>query len=191
MDIDIDMKTDFNPLDVFPKWVKASNVIGGELKSHPCGIYPQHIPVDRLTGLAAIPYDKAEELGFMKLDFLHNSVYNHFESREEIEALIQIEPEWSILLMPSEQKKLFQLSKHGEILDRVKPKSIEDIADVLALIRPGKTQFLELYLSDKNKGRVLLYAKDKKSGYSFKKSHAIAYALVIVLQLHLIQGGIL
>ena len=84
--------------------------------------------------------------------------------------------------------KLFQLSKHGDVLDAVRPRSVEELADVLALIRPGKKQLLKLYLSQREATRRILYAKDE-SGYSFKKSHAIAYALVITLQLHLISTG--
>lgn len=191
MDIDIDTPGNFNPMDIFPTWIKASNNIGGELKPHPCGVYAQNMAKDPVTGLAAIPYDVAEDIGYLKLDFLHNTVYNHFSSKEEIDALINIEPEWNLLLIPSVQDKLFQLSKHGQLLDTIKPKSVEDLADALALIRPGKKEFLNLYLKNKNECRKLLYGKDPKGGYSFKRSHAIAYALVIVLQLHLIDSGVI
>jgi len=121
---------------------------------------------------------------------LHLSVYDHFQSREEIEALLELEPDWGLLQIPSEQVKLFQLSKHGELLSAVKPRSTEELADCLALIRPGKRQLLKLYLVQREATRRILYARDE-SGYSFKKSHAIAYALVIVLQLHLITAGVL
>lgn len=186
-DVDIDFRTDFKPEDVF-SWTKASIVKNEYLSPHPCGVYPQQIPVDDVTKLAAIPYAEAEELGFIKIDMLHLSVYDHFSSREEIKELLKIAPDWGLLLIPSEQKKLFQLSNHGDVLNAVKPKSIEDLADVLALIRPGKKQLLKLYLSHKDATRRALYARDE-SGYSFKKSHAIAYAMVIVLQLHLIATG--
>ena len=68
MDIDIDFKTDFNPLTIV-KWTKAMNVVNDEIRAHPCGYYPQNIPVDVLTGLSAIPYKEAEALGFFKIDF--------------------------------------------------------------------------------------------------------------------------
>lgn len=189
MDIDIDTPSSFNPLNIFPNWVRASNIIGGELRAHPCGVYAQQIARDPITKLAAIPYADAEEMGYIKLDFLHNHIYDYFESKEEIDALIDIEPEWDLLLIPSIQSKLFQLSKHGEVLDIIKPRSIDELADVLALIRPGKREFLSLYLKNKNECRKILYGKDRKGGYSFKRSHAIAYALVIVLQLHLFNSG--
>lgn len=188
-DVDIDLQTTFNPRDLFP-WTRASILKDDELRAHPCGVHPQNIPEDPVTMLSAIPYDHAEELGFAKIDFLHLGVYDYFKSRAEIEELLEIEPDWGLLTIPSEQKKLFQLSKHGDILSAVKPKSIEELADVLALIRPGKKQYVKLYKSQREATRRILYAKDE-NGYSFKKSHAIAYAMVIVLQLHLIGAGIL
>lgn len=188
-DVDIDFRTDFNPRKLFP-WTRASLVKDGVLRAHPCGVYPQKIPVDYVSELAAIPYKEAEDIGYFKIDTLHLSVYDHFESRTEIDELLEIEPDWGLLTIPQEQKKLFQLANHGEILTAVKPKNIEELADVLALIRPGKKQLVKLYNSQREATRRILYAKDE-SGYSFKKSHAIAYAMVIVLQLHLIASGIL
>jgi len=184
-DVDIDLRTDFDPSKLFP-WVRASLVKDGELRAHPCGVHPQEMPVDPITQLAAIPYDLAEDVGYAKIDFLHLHVYDNFETREEIEQLLQKEPDWGLLTVPDEQKKLFQLSKHGDILNTVKPKSIEELADVLAIIRPGKKQYAKLYSAQRESVRKILYAKDE-NGYSFKKSHAIAYAMVIVLQLHLIE----
>lgn len=189
MDIDIDTPVSFRAEKFFP-WTRASLITNGELSPHTVGYYPQDIAVDPLTKLSAIPYKEAEELGYLKIDFLHLGVYSHFKSRDEINQLLEIEPDWGLLLVPNEQKKLFQLAKHGDLLDTVKPASIEELADCNALIRPGKKQLLKLYISQKEATRRILYAKDER-GYTFKKSHAIAYAMVIVLQLHLISAGLL
>jgi DNA polymerase III alpha subunit len=189
MDVDIDLPTSFKPENLFP-WVRASLVKNEDLHPHPCGVYPQNITKDPITGLSAIPYKDAEELGYYKIDFLHLGVYDHFQSRAEIDELLKVEPDWGLLTLPSEQKKLFQLSNHGDILTAVKPKNIEELADVLALIRPGKKQYAKLYRTQRDAVRRILYAADE-SGYSFKKSHAIAYAMVIVIQLHLISKGII
>lgn len=187
-DIDIDFRTDFKPQSIFP-WIRASIIRNDEFAPHPCGYYPQTMPKDPVTGLAAIPYKNAEELGWAKIDFLHLSIYDYFESREEIEALLEIEPDWGLLQIASCQRQLFQLANHGDVLDAVAPKSIEDLADVLALIRPGKRALLKLYQRQRATARAALYAQDA-DGYSFKRSHALAYALVIVLQLHLIASGV-
>jgi len=188
MDVDIDVTPTFKPERYFPDWVRAAVLRGDELTSHPCGVYPQAIAKDPVTGLAAIPYEDAEELGYLKVDFLHLNVYQHFKDRAEIEDLLKKEPDWTLLQLPSAQKKLFQLAKHGDLLSDLKPKSLEDLADVMALIRPGKKALLPLYKKEKLACRRGLFAKDD-AGYSFKKSHALAYALVVTLQLHLVEQG--
>lgn len=189
-DIDIDTRTDFDPLTVFKQGVRASMLRNNELAPHPCGVYLQTVPKDPVTGLAAAPFELAEELGCFKLDFLHLGVYDSFSSRAEIKRLIAIEPDWNLLHIPSVVRELFQLAKHADILSAVKPTSIIELADCNALIRPDKRYLLDFYLKNRRDARKLLYRKEEGSaGYGFKKAHAIAYALVIVLQLHLIKNG--
>jgi DNA polymerase III alpha subunit len=185
VDVDVDVTPSFRPEKHFPNWVKAAVLKDQKLTAHPCGVYPQAIAKDPLSGLAAIPYDDAEELGFLKVDFLHLDFYKNFSTRQEIDDLLKIDPDWTMLQLPSTWPKLFQLSKHGELLAKVKPKSIIELADCMALIRPGKKGLIGLYMKEREACRRALYAKDE-SGYSFKKSHACAYALVVILQLHLI-----
>lgn len=188
MDVDVDTHPDFKPEKIFPSWVRAAVLKDGKITAHPCGVYPQAIARDPFTKLAAIPYEEAEDLGYLKVDMLHLEVYRHFRDRAEIEQLLKIEPDWSLLQLPSAWPKLFQLSKHGELLQKVKPRDIQSLADVMALIRPGKKGLLGLYLKEKMACRRVLYAKDDE-GYSFKKSHALSYSLVVWLQLHLIAQG--
>jgi len=188
MDVDVDVTPTFKPEKIFPQWVKACVLKDGKLTAHPCGVYPQAMVRDPLTRLAAIPYDDAEELGYLKVDFLHLNVYEHFSTRAEIEQLLKMEPDWTLLQLPSTWPKLFQLSKHGELLAKVKPRNIEELADCMALIRPGKKTLIGLYTKEREACRRVLYAKDE-SGYSFKKSHALAYSFVVWLQLHLIAQG--
>ena len=71
-DIDIDLPTSFRPEEIFPNWVKASiyDAANQSVKPHPCGVYPQKIAADPISGLCAIPYNLAEELGYIKLDFI-------------------------------------------------------------------------------------------------------------------------
>lgn len=187
-DVDIDIAPSFRSEKHFPTWVKASVLKDQRLSAHPCGVYPQAMARDPVTGLAAIPYDAAEDFGYLKVDFLHLQVYQHFSSRKEIEDLLKIEPDWTLLQLPSTWPKLFQLSKHGDLLADLKPRSMIEVADVMALIRPGKKNLVGFYKKEKEACRRLLYAQDD-SGYSFKKSHACAYSLVVWLQLHLIAQG--
>ncbi len=190
-DVDIDVKP-FDLETVFPGAVRASQYHGEKLGPHPCGAYLQTVPTDPITGLAAAPYQLATALGCFKIDFLHIHIYDHFSTREEITELLKLEPDWNLLTIPGVVKQLFQLSKQLELLEQVQPRSINALADVLALMRPQKRYMLNAYLRDPEKIQKMLYTKEpgEAAGYAFKKSHAIAYALAIVLQLHLIKGGI-
>jgi DNA polymerase III alpha subunit len=188
MDVDIDTATSFDPTKIFPSWLRASVVRDGKMTPHPCGVYPQAMAQDPMTKLSAIPYAEAEELGYLKIDFLHLQMLNNIGSHAELEKFCQTEPNWKLLQLQSVHPKLFQLSKHGEMLISLKPSSILELADCMALIRPGKKNFIGLYKKDRSACRKVLYSKDE-AGYSFKRSHALAYSYNVVIQLHLIEQG--
>lgn len=162
-----------------------------ELAPHPCGAYFQTVPKDPLTGLAAIPYERAEELGALKVDFLNLTALEAFDSRSEMLELLELEPDWTLLRIPSVVAKLFQVHAQFEILNKIKPTSILELADCLALIRPQKRYLLDKYLQDSVRWRKDLYSKGGGEGYGFKKAHAISYAMIIVLQLHLSKADLL
>lgn len=191
MDVDIDFQTDFNPLDHFKTAVCASRVQNGELKKHNAGVYLQNIPIDKMTGIAAIPYEQAQELGYFKIDFLHLSFLDNFESKQEIRALLKKEPDWLLLQSPDVVSKLFQLHNHFELVAKVKPTSVQELADCIAIIRPAKRYLLNAYLKNRDIIRTELYRKPDDGRAYYKKPHAISYALTIVLQLHLISAGIM
>lgn len=188
-DIDIDFQSTFDPTAFIKDAVPASMIKKGELSKHPCGHYLQTMPVDSVTGLAAIPYDQAAEFGYFKIDFLHLSLLDNFRHKQEIRDLLKVDPDWSLMTDPNVVPKLFQLHRNYPLLSRVKPSSVQEIADCIALIRPGKREYLEPYLIDRVKVRPYLYRQEGDDKSSFKKSHSIAYALTVVLQLHLISQG--
>ena len=190
-DIDIDFKTNFDPTDIFEQAIPASMVKNNDLMKHPCGHYFQQVPIDGVTNLAAIPYEEAEVLGYFKIDFLHLSVLDHFKNKGQIRELLKYDPDWSLLQDEECVVKLFQISKHHSLLCEVKPQSIQELADCIALIRPGKRVLLERYLRDPTKVRPMLYRSGDDDKSAFKRSHAIAYAMTIVLQLHLIEAKLL
>ena len=187
-DIDIDFPTTFNLNSVINHAIPASMVRNGELVKHPCGYYFQSIPIDPHTKLAAIPYQAAEQLGYFKIDFLHLSLLDSIKSKSEMRSLIAKPPNWELLQDPGVVSKLFQIHKNAELLRRVKPNSVNQLADTIALIRPGKKHLIARYLKDPDSVRGELYRRDG-DGYYFKKSHAVSYALTIVAQLHLIEQG--
>ena len=189
MDIDIDLKTDFDPASYFSV-VKASMVHNDEFRKHPCGVYFQTMPTDPITGLAAIPHKQADKYGFTKIDFLHLNVLDYFNNKKEIRALIKKEPKWGLLLKSDVIEKLFQLHNSADVVRQIQPKSIQELADCISIIRPGKLHLLDSYKQDPIKTRQELYRIERGS-YAYKKGHAIAYAMIVVIQLHLIEAGIL
>jgi hypothetical protein len=188
MDIDIDVSDNKAAREILGA-IRASIVENSELKAHIVGLYFQHIPVDPLTGLAAIPYNMAEEFGYYKFDVLNLSILDNFSNKHQIRQLLKIEPNWNLLQDSEIIPKLFHLSKHAAVLNRIKPTTVEELADVLALIRPNKKHLIDKYLSNKTSTRLELYNKVDAS--DLRKSHAIPYALIIVLQLHLLGAGII
>jgi len=186
-DIDIDFQSNFDPFKYMPQAIGGSMVRNGMLVKHNSAVYLQAMPKDHITGLAAIPYKDADDVGYFKLDFLHLNLLNDFNSKSEIRKLINTEPNWKLLENSDVVGQLSQIHRHFDIVHRVKPVSVDDLADVLALIRPAKRRLLDKYINDKSNIRTLLYKRpDDPKKYYFKRSHAIAYAMNIVLQLHMI-----
>lgn len=188
MDIDIDIPETCDREKIFPKAVRASMVKDGKLITHPCGMFMQNMPRDPVTGLSAIPYSEAADLGFTKIDLLHLTILNRFPDKEYINRLLKKEPKWSLLTDPDIVPQLFQLGNHYDVLFLVRPKNILELADCIALIRPGKRELLDDYINavDRTGVRKRLYSITAKDKYAYKKGHAIAYAMVIVLQLHIL-----
>lgn len=187
MDIDIDLRPDFKPEKHF-RIIPASMVENGELKRHNVGVYFQNMPKDPISGLAAIPYKDAERFGYTKIDLLHLNILKYFDNKDEIKQLLKRKPDWSLMEDEKIVGKLFHLANNFDIVSKVKPKSVEEIADVLALIRPNKRGLVDKYIRNKEETRKELYIKRDPS--DLRKAHAIAYALNVVLQLHLLKAGI-
>jgi hypothetical protein len=192
LDIDIDLPTNFDPKKIFTSVRVASMLKGSEFVKHPCGAYFQGIAVDPITGLAAIPHKEAQDLGFFKIDFLHLSVLDDFTTKEQIRKLMKYKPDWTLLNSQEVVEKLFHIKNHFDLVNRVKPTSVQELADIMALIRPGRRQLVDQYMMNKEAVRKKqLYERQAHDEYSFKRSHAIAYAYNVVLQLHLIKKGLL
>ena len=187
MDIDIDVQSDLNPQDVFPKAIPASMVESGKLKKHLVGYYFQNIPKDTKTDLSAITYKKGLDLNFFKVDIIHLKMLDAFKSKKELRRLMNQEPDWEMLKDESIVKSLFHVSKSYELLKKVKPRGILELADFLALIRPNKVSLIDKYIKQKDKTAIRKALYEKNSPSDLRKSHAIPYAFLIVAQLNLIR----
>jgi len=180
-DVDIDFKDRDAALENLLH-IPASRLEKGDLKKHIVGVYFQSIPRDPLTGLASIPYDAAEQRGYFKLDFLNLGVYKGVRDEAHLDALVSREPMWEMLEDQVIVDQLFHLSGHYDIVSAYKPKSIYQLAMVLALIRPGKRHLQGL---DWNLIEGDIWTSDSEE-YTFKRAHAISYSHVIVVQMNLL-----
>jgi hypothetical protein len=179
-DIDIDFKDRGAALALLPH-IPASMLNHGNMVRHNTGVYFQSIPVDYSKNIATIPYEQAEELGYFKVDFLNNTVYEGIQDNAHLERLLAMPPAWELLDDPDVVSMLAHIHSHFDIVNVIKPRSVEDLSVVLALIRPGKRHLMHRSRADIDK-EVWIAPSD--GSYFFKRAHAIAYALSIVVQLN-------
>ena len=181
-DVDIDFADRTRALDII-KHTPATIIEKGVARKHNTGVYSTEIPVNPLTGCASIDYKEAEKRGYFKIDFLNVSIYQGVKSEEHLVKLMNQEPLWDLLLEDEFTNTLFHVNGHGAILRKMKPSSVEELAAVLAIIRPAKRYLIGSDWSVINKE---VWLKPEKDEYYFKRSHAIAYAMLVVVQMNLI-----
>jgi len=181
-DIDIDFVDRDSALDLF-KHIKASRTDEGKLVKHNTGVYLHEVPVNAIEDLCAVPYEDAEDRGYFKVDFLNVGIYKGVRDEAHLVELMNREPLWDLLLDDDFIQNLFHVNGHGSILRQSKPESIEQLAAVLAMIRPAKR-----YLIGKDWTTIMteVWTKPETGDYYFKKSHATAYAVAIIVQMNLI-----
>lgn len=181
-DIDIDFVDRDRALSVFAH-TAASRVENNKLVKHNTGVYLHDVPVNARLNLCALPYDVAEEKGFFKIDFLNVGMYKGVRNEEHLIQLMNTEPLWELLEDDSFVNLLFHVNGHGGILRQMKPKTVEQLAAILAMIRPAKR-----YLLGESWSKILneVWQKPENDEYYFKKSHATAYAMAVIVQMNLI-----
>jgi DNA polymerase III alpha subunit len=181
-DIDIDFLNREQALTLF-KHITASRSEKDSLVKHNTGVYFHPVPVIAEQNISAIPYEQAEKQGYFKIDFLNVGVYKGIRNEDHLSSLMKREPLWDLLEDDSFTDLLFHVNGHGDILRKMKPQSVEQLSAVLAMIRPAKR-----YLIGKDWVVVNqeIWQKPATDEYFFKKSHALAYAVAIVVQMNLI-----
>ena len=185
-----DIDIDFPDRDIALKYIKhipASRNDHGQLKKHNTGVYCHPIPVNPLTGLASIDYKTAEDRGYFKIDFLNVGIYKDIKSEEHLIELMNTEPLWELLEQDDFCNLLFHVNGHGDTLRKMKPKTIPQLAAVLAMIRPGKRHLIG---QDWTTVMKEIWTKPENDEYYFKKSHAHSYAMLVVVHMNLICESI-
>jgi hypothetical protein len=182
-DIDIDLGNRDNLLALIkhiPASIRKKNVI----KKHPTGVYITEIPYDPINNMSSIDYEVAEERGYFKLDLLNVHLYNKVRDEQHLNELMR-EPNYDMLNDRQIVEQLIHINNQYDTLQRMPEpiNSITRLAMFLAVIRPSKR-----HLIGKTYIEVAKTVWDKDdTGYSFKKSHAVAYANLVVVNMNLLE----
>ena len=126
---------------------------------------------------------KQENRKYFKLDCLNVSIYKDVKDNDHLIKLMTTKPMWELLEAKEFSDQVFHLNGHTEILKTLKPKNIEQLAAVLAIIRPSKRYLLH---KDWNTIMQEVWTKPTDDKYFFKKSHATSYAFAVVVHMNLI-----
>lgn len=180
-DVDIDFADRTKILDI----VKHVPAVMAEGKKHNTGVYCQEIPTNPLTGTASIDYKLAEARGYFKIDFLNVSAYSGVRDETHLTQLLAAEPLWDLLHEKEICDQLFHVNGYHDLLAQLNPKSILELAMVLAIVRPGKKHLIPT-CKEHGFQSIIDDIWTKTEDYYFKKAHAVAYAHVVVVQLNLL-----
>lgn len=180
-DIDIDVANRDKLLELIPN-VPAMINDNGRKRKHNTGVYFHEVPSDPFMNMCTLDYKTAEETGFFKLDILNVSIYENISSDTELDELLEMEPVWDLLEHEDIVAELFHIHNHYDIVQTMRPRSIEELAAVLAIIRPAKRHLLG---KDWNTVFASVWEKPTEDTYYFKKAHAISYATAIVVQMNM------
>lgn len=162
--------------------IPASQYQDGDLRKHVVGVYFQSVPQDPLSGVASIDYKAAEQRGYFKIDFLNLNVYKGVRNEAHLNQLIEREPVWEMLESQEIVEQLFHLGGHFDIVQQMQPRSIMQLAMVLAMIRPGKRHLVGKTWAEVEQD---IWTVPESDAYSFKKAHSVSYAMVLVVQMNL------
>ena len=183
-DIDIDL-ADRDQLLRLITATPARQFHQAQVRRHNSGVYVTDIPYDPVNACAAIDYETAEQHGYFKIDLLNMSVYQLIKSPDHYEQMLIKEPTWGRLCTDSEwTKQVAHIGNYTDLLQSMKPDSIPRLAAFISIIRPGK-----VHLQNKPWEEVFesVWDGDESNGYTFKKSHALSYSVLVTLHMNLLS----
>jgi hypothetical protein len=183
-DIDIDFADRTKILDILPH-TTASIIRDGTLSKHNTGVYFTEIPQDPFTGYASIDYEQAEDLGYLKLDFLNVNLYSQVESEQHLIALMQQEPDWAKLYEREFCEQLIHVGNHYDTLIKMPEvvNTIPRMAMFISVIRPAKRHLIGRTWQEVAE---TVWQRPEDDSYYFKKSHAVAYATLVAVNMNLL-----
>lgn len=186
-DIDIDFANRDQILSLI-KSTPASIIKDNKLTKHNTGVYLTDVPVDPFTGYASMDHNVAEDLGYVKLDFLNVNLYSQVRDEAHLQELLAQEPDWAKLYEREFCEQLIHIGSHYDTLIKM-PEAVNSIprmAMFLSVIRPAKRHLIGQLWAEVAK---TVFEKPNDDAYYFKKSHAVAYAHLVVVHMNLLTNS--
>jgi len=151
-------------------------------KKHNTGVYFTEIPYNPITNVSTIDYKTADSRGYFKVDCLNVSIYEQVKDEEHLVSLMK-EPVWDLLHHQEFVDQVFHINGYTDLLKKLNPRSVEQLAAVLAIIRPAKK-----HLTNSTWDVILkqVWEKPTDNQYFFKKSHAFSYAMAVIVHMNLL-----
>lgn len=183
-DIDIDLADRNKILDLIHA-IPARQESQGTVKKHNTGVYVTDIPYDAIHECASLDYQLAAYRGYFKIDLLNMSVYQLIRDPAHYQQMLEQDPPWHRLWSDKAwASQLVHVGNYVDLLESMKPDSIPRMAAFISIIRPGKA-----HLQNRDWDEVFesVWDGDDSRGYTFKKSHAVSYAMLVALHMNLID----
>lgn len=184
-DIDIDVANRSDVVDNLPHVCARIDRKDG-YDRHNTGLYFQAIPKNPFDNVATIDHKVASELGYFKVDILNNSVYKDINDEEHLYRLMNKEPNWGLLADQEFVSRLYHINNHYDLVRQYMPKNTEQLAQLLAIIRPAKAHLRGKSWEEIQK---TVWEVSNDNRYHFKKAHAIAFSILIQVQMNLLEEG--
>jgi len=189
MSADIDI--DFADRELVLKLIRhtpARQEVQGQVRRHNSGAYVTKIPYDPVNGCAAIDYEQAEQRGYFKIDFLNMNVYKLIKSPEHYQEMLAATPPWDQLWQDINwSKQLVHVGNYTDLLKNMRPTTIPQMAAFISIIRPGKAHLQNQSWKDVF---ATVWDGNDSQGYTFKKSHSLSYAMLVVLHMNLLNQDV-
>lgn len=186
-DIDIDFANRDSILKLI-QYTSARQITQGQVRRHNSGVYVTDIPYDPINNCAAIEYDEAERRGYFKIDLLNMSVYQLVKNPTHYQAMLSAVPPWDRLWQDTEwARQLVHVGNYTDLLKNMRPSTVPQMAAFISIIRPGKAHLQNQPWADVF---ATVWDGDDSQGYTFKKSHSLSYAMLVVLHMNLLSQDV-
>ena len=186
-DIDIDF-ADRDSILKLIRYTPARQLTQGQVRRHNSGVYVTNIPYDPINNCAAIEYDEAEQRGYFKIDLLNMSVYQLVKNPDHYQEMLAAAPAWDRLWQDTTwAKQLVHIGNYTDLLKNMRPSTIPQMAAFISIIRPGKAHLQNQSWSDVF---ATVWDGNDSQGYTFKKSHSLSYAMLVVLHMNLLNQDV-